>query len=76
MRWRYRDLQERIGRAFGRRFHERTVGHAGSRFPSTAGTPIHRRDRSRNSVKRLHAGTALGMMRGREIVVPRGGAAP
>ena len=26
MRWRCRDLQERIGRAFGLRFHERTVG--------------------------------------------------
>ena len=26
VRWRCRDLQERIGRAFGLRFHERTVG--------------------------------------------------
>jgi transposase len=26
VRWRCRDLQERIGRAFGVRFHERTVG--------------------------------------------------
>ena len=43
VRWRCRDLQERIGRAFGLRFHERTVGKllAKLRFRRLSARPRH-----------------------------------
>jgi transposase len=44
-RWRCRDLQERVGRAFGIRFHERTIGKllARLRFRRLSVRPQHPR---------------------------------
>src|SRR5215213_5362012 len=45
VRWRCRDLQERVGRAFGIRFHERTIGKllARLRFRRLSVRPRHPR---------------------------------